>query len=139
MDEAVMDDALDKEAAPRGARLACLLLAACCLPAAAQALRDPTRPPAAMQQGGGARAAAAAPAGPQLQSVLIAREPGGRHVAVIDGETVRLGETFRGARVTRMTPNEVELVRGRERRVLKLNAPAAPSGAGSGIERVRRD
>ena len=120
------------------------LLAACCIPAlapaAAQALRDPTRPPASLMPGGAAAAQAAAPgaSGPQLQSILIGRQPGGRHVAVIDGETVRLGDTFKGARVTRMTPNEVELVRGRERRVLKLNAPASAPLAG-GVERVRVD
>lgn len=115
------------------------LAAACCLPAAAQALRDPTRPPAFLVPGGaGARAASPVSSGPQLQSILIARQPGGRHVAVIDGETVRLGDSYKGARVARMTPNEVELVRGSERRVLKLNAPgnALPSG---GIERARKD
>jgi len=115
------------------------LAVACCLPAAAQALRDPTRPPAFLVPGGaGARAASPVSSGPQLQSILIARQPGGRHVAVIDGETVRLGDSYKGARVARMTPNEVELVRGSERRVLKLNAPgnALPSG---GIERARKD
>jgi MSHA biogenesis protein MshK len=75
-------------------------------------------------------------AGPQLQSVLIAPGPGGRQVAVIDGETVRVGETFRGARVVRMTQNEVELVRGREHQVLKLN-PSAQAAAGS-ISAVKR-
>jgi len=116
---------------------ACLALA-CALPAAAQALRDPTRPPAALVAGGAAARAVTAPSGPQLQSILIGRQPGGRHVAVIDGETVRLGDSYKGARVTRMTPNEVELVRGNERRVLKLNAgaPALPAGA---IERVGRN
>ena len=122
------------------ARLAVFALAAaCCLPAAAQALRDPTRPPAFLVPGGaGARAAAPVSSGPQLQSILIARQPGGRHVAVIDGETVRLGDSYRGARVARMTPNEVELVRGSERRVLKLNAPGNALPAG-GIERPRKD
>ncbi len=121
------------------AALGLALAAACSLPAAAQALRDPTRPPASRVPGGaGARAASPASNGPQLQSILIARQPGGRHVAVIDGETVRLGDSYKGARVARMTPNEVELVRGSERRVLKLNAPgnALPSG---GIERARKD
>ena len=112
---------------------------ACCLPAAAQALRDPTRPPAFLMPGGaGARAAAPATSGPQLQSILIARQPGGRHVAVIDGETVRLGDSYKGARVARMSANEVELVRGNERRVLKLNAPASAPAAGR-VERVRVD
>ncbi|MFC3457496.1 hypothetical protein [Massilia haematophila] len=121
-----------------------LLIAACALPAAAQALRDPTRPPASMMSGSAAApAAAAAAAGPQLQSILIAREPGGRHVAVIDGDTVRLGELYKGARVTRMSANEVELVRGRERRVLKLNPNAAPTPtptrSGSASVRASRD
>lgn len=137
-----MDEVLNPRSGRRFLARACL--AACCvlaaaatLPAAAQVLRDPTRPPATMLPGGaGARAAGpvAAP-GPRLQSVLIAPQPGGRHVAVIDGETVRLGDMFRGARVTRMTPDEVELVRGRERRVLKLN-PSQAATAGAGIERV---
>ena len=117
----------------------CVLLAASNL-APAQALQDPTRPPAALMAGQGASGQAAAPAverGPQLQSVLIARQPGGRHVAVIDGETLRLGDSFRGARVARIEQNEVELVRGRTRQVLKLNAAAAPH-AGA-IERSRNE
>lgn len=88
--------------------------------AAAQALDDPTRPPAAAAAGYAASAQAVS--GPQLQSVLVGRAPGGRHLAVIDGETVRLGEQFHGARVTRIGENEVELLRGRERQVLRLYA-----------------
>jgi MSHA biogenesis protein MshK len=87
----------------------------------AQGLQDPTRPPAQLDTRPGAIASSA---GPQLQSVLIAAGPGGRQVAVIDGDTVRLGETWRGARVVRMSQGEVELVRGREHQVLKLNPPA---------------
>jgi MSHA biogenesis protein MshK len=107
---------------------ACLLLAWANL-AGAQALQDPTRPPAALLAGQGAAgqpAAAPAERAPQLQSVLIARQPGGRHVAVIDGETLRVGDSYKGARVARIEPNEVELVRGRTRQVLTLNAAAAP-------------
>lgn len=94
------------------------------LPAAAQALADPTRPPAALDTG----RPDAAPGLPRLQSVLIAPRAGGRHVAVIDGETVRLGDSFRGARVARMSQTEVELVRGRERQVLRLDAADAAAG-----------
>jgi MSHA biogenesis protein MshK len=82
-----------------------------------QALQDPTRPPAAAARGG---AGAPAADGPRLQSILVARAAGGRHLAVIDGETVRLGEQFHGARVARIGDNEVELVRGGERQVLRL-------------------
>lgn len=90
-------------------------------PAAHAQLQDPTRPPAAASGGD----AAALSAEPQLQSVLVSRQAGGRHVAVIDGETVRQGETFRGAKVVRIRENEVELVRGGERQVLRLYAEAA--------------
>jgi MSHA biogenesis protein MshK len=99
-----------------------LVFAACA--AHAEVLQDPTRPAA------GAFVSTAAPgaavSGPRLQSILVGREAGGRHLAVIDGETVRLGEQFHGARVTRIGDNEVELVRGGERQVLRLYVePAA--------------
>jgi MSHA biogenesis protein MshK len=60
---------------------------------------------------------------------LTAREPGGRQVAVIDGETVRLGASFHGAVLVRMTDTEVELRRGANRQVLKLFAAAGPKSA----------
>jgi MSHA biogenesis protein MshK len=66
---------------------------------------------------------------PQLQSVLIGRGSGARQVAVIDGETVRLGERFHGARLVRMTQDEVELARGGARQVLKLYPPAGVATA----------
>jgi MSHA biogenesis protein MshK len=99
--------------------------------ASAQALLDPTRPPASL----GARLDAAAGDGlPRLQSVLISPRQGGRHIAVIDGETVRLGDNYKGARVARMTQTEVELVRGRERQVLRLEPAPLPPIAGAGIQ-----
>jgi MSHA biogenesis protein MshK len=98
----------------------------------AQNLQDPTRPPALAA--GGAEGAAAN-AGPQLQSVLISRQPGGRHIAVIDGETLRLGESFRGARVTRITAGSVELMRGKERQVLSL---PVEENAASEVRQVAR-
>ncbi len=97
--------------------------------ACAQSLADPTRPPAALGvRADGNGAASAGDALPRLQSVLISRA-GGRQVAVIDGETVRLGDSFKGARVTRMTQTAVELVRGNERQVLRLE-PQPAEGAG---------
>ena len=129
-------------------RLACCLLLAAANLASAQALQDPTRPPAVLMAAqGGAAQGAAAPAdrAPQLQSVLIARQPGGRHIAVIDGETLRLGELYKGARVTRIEQDAVELTRGRARQVLTLHAPA-PGVAGSpgapgapGVNRARNE
>lgn len=134
-----MDETMSVTVGRTVKRLAFSMLLACA-PAMAQPLQDPTRPPAnllARQAGeGGAAASAAAAAaaqarGPQLQSVLIARQPGGRHIAVIDGETLRLGELYKGARVTRIEQQSVELVRGRTRQVLTLHAPGD-----RGIERV---
>lgn len=104
-------------------------MAACALLAAsvhAQPLADPTRPPASlMPPAAGVTASVAAPQAPRLQSILIAGAGGGRHVAVIDGQTVRLGDMFRGARVERMTQTEVVLSKGGRKQVLKL-FPAIP-------------
>jgi MSHA biogenesis protein MshK len=102
--------------------------------AAAQALQDPMRPPASLMAAS-AGPVAAPSAAPQLQTILIGRAPGGRHLAVIDGETVRPGDDFHGARVARIADNEVELVRGRARQVLRL-VPTA-TGNGGGISPVR--
>jgi MSHA biogenesis protein MshK len=118
-----MDEAVNRL---RAVALVLLLAGQAC--ASAQALQDPTRPPAQLDARGGAIAASG---GPQLQSVLIGAGPGGRQVAVIDGETVRVGETWRGARVVRMTQTQVELVRGHEHQVLKLNSPAPGAAASS--------
>ena len=99
---------------------------ACCTHAAlAGPLADPTRPPARFAgsvPGQAANAAPAVSAEPVLQSVLRARQPGGRQVAVIDGETIRLGGIFRGAVLVRMTDTEVELQRGASRKILTLFA-----------------
>jgi MSHA biogenesis protein MshK len=117
-----MDEALTLARAVKAAcpLLLLPLLAAAGAHAHAQALQDPTRPPAAAMAVAASPAAAAA--GPRLQSILVGREAGGRRLAVIDGETVRLGEQFHGARVARIGDNEVELVRGSERQVLRLYA-----------------
>jgi MSHA biogenesis protein MshK len=116
MDEAVIPTTMKPAL---GAAFLAILLAT---GAHAQGLQDPTRPPAAATPV--AAGPLAASSGPQLQSILIGRAAGGRHVAVIDGETVRQGESFRGAKVVRIGANEVELVRGRERQVLHLFAEA---------------
>ena len=110
--------------------IAAALLAAGALGAAhAQPLADPTRPPAILSRPPAGAAASAPAAGPVLQSVLIARHAGGRQVAVIDGETVRLGGAFHGAVLVRMNETEVELQRGSTRQVLKLFAAASPKTA----------
>jgi MSHA biogenesis protein MshK len=116
-----MDEALSiRMNMSKGAALLLLAAGALQVQAQAQALQDPTRPPAAAMASSAAPAAASS--GPRLQSILVGREAGGRQLAVIDGETVRLGEQFHGARVARIGDNEVELVRGSERQVLRLYA-----------------
>ena len=115
-----MDEAVNSRTAPRRlppVLLAALLLAAACA-GRAQALQDPTRPAPVALPGGAA--AAAVGAEPQLQTVLISHEAGGRHLAVIDGETVRLGQRFHGARVVRIASDRVELLRGKQRSILRL-------------------
>lgn len=102
---------------------------ACALPALAQ-MRDPTAPPVSLRQSasGAHEAQLEAPVAPRLQSVLISPK---RRVAVIDGQTVRLGQRHRGAVVASITPTQVVLVRGSARETLKLY-PASPGAAGQG-------
>jgi MSHA biogenesis protein MshK len=89
-----------------------------------QAVPDPTRPPAQMLR---PTANAQANAKPQLQSILVGRAPGGRRVAVIDGNTVRIGDVVGGARVVGITQAQVVLRRGARQEILTLSgAGAAP-------------
>ena len=95
--------------------------------ACAQAVPDPTRPPAQLLR---PNAATPATAAPRLQSILVGRAAGGRRVAVIDGNTVRVGDQVGGARVVAITQAEVVLARGarRERLTLSGAATAPPRG-----------
>lgn len=85
--------------------------------AAGQSLVDPTRPPPESRLGA-AGAEVPAYSGPQLQSVLLGSQ--GRAVAVIDGQTVRKGEKFKGATLVEVRKNSVVLQNGRNRQVLTL-------------------
>jgi MSHA biogenesis protein MshK len=82
----------------------------------AQSLPDPTRPPpslgAPQEQTSGKT-----PAGPELQSVLISST---RKVAIISGQSVKLGEKYGEARVVKITETEVTLRNGPDVQVLKL-------------------
>lgn len=95
-----------------------LMLALAWPGAQAQALADPTRPPAALWAP--ADAAPALPSRPQLQSVLISRQPGGRRVAVIDGQVVRVGSKVGGAVVTEIRDTAVLLRRGKSQETFTL-------------------
>lgn len=90
--------------------------------ASAQTVQDPTRPPAQLLRpaaGGGVVAA-----GPQLQSILIGRN-GSRRVAVIDGDTVRVGDRVAGARVVAINAGTVLLEQGGVRTTLTLQLPGS--------------
>jgi MSHA biogenesis protein MshK len=89
-------------------------------------LPDPTRPPAEALLAPGEVPAAPVSTQPTLQSVLISERPGGRRVAVIDGETVRLGGTFNGAVLVRVSTTEVALRRGKTIEVLTLSDRPPP-------------
>lgn len=100
----------------------------------AQALTDPTRPfNAAQATSPDAGARAARPARPQLQSVLVSNRPGGRTVAVINGQTVRPGSLVDGASVVSITETAVVLRRGKALETLKLYPKAAPERAGQPV------
>jgi MSHA biogenesis protein MshK len=86
--------------------------------AQAQALDDPTRPPAALWAP--ASVAPVVAARPQLQSVLISTQPGGRRLAVIDGQVVRVGSKVGDAVVTEIHDTAVLLRRGKSLETFKL-------------------
>ena len=82
----------------------------------AENLRDPTRPPASF---GAPPAEGIAPRSPtpKLQSVLIGP---GRAIAVISGQTVKVGDSVDGAKVVAIREGEVVLRTGKDLQTLKL-------------------
>lgn len=93
------------------------LLAICAAGGIAQAqnLADPTRPPATTEAT--PERSAASVAGPVLQSVLISPS---RKMAIINGQSVNLGEKFGEARLVKISESEVVLRNGQEVQILKL-------------------
>ena len=85
-------------------------------PARAENLPDPTRPPA-VETVAPAAGDAAVRGGPVLQSVLISP----RHkVAIISGETIKLGGTYGTAKVVKISEEGVVLNEGGSLQTLKL-------------------
>lgn len=82
----------------------------------AHAMTDPTRPPASVAAAMDAQEATPI-SPPNLQSVMIAKSS---RFAIIDGERVEMGGTFRDAKVVRITEDEVVLRRGGVTQVLKM-------------------
>lgn len=113
-----MDRTLTTVTTGRALLASLLVLSLTCAGAQAQALDDPTRPPAALWAPAGA--ATVAPARPRLQSVLISSQPGGRRVAVIDGQLVRVGSKVGDAVVTDIRDTAVLLRRGKSLETFKL-------------------
>jgi MSHA biogenesis protein MshK len=99
--------------AHRLARLAALGLGALAATALAAPFADPTRPPGTSD----VPASAAPAAAPRLQSVLIAPD---RRIAVINGESYRLGDRFGDGRVAKISETEVVIRQGSRNEVLKL-------------------
>lgn len=113
----------------------------------AETLQDPTRPASAAFDAASAGTAAGSgvPAVPvyQLQSVLIGRGAGGRRVAVINGQILRVGEHVQGqpgsapgaALLMKISDGEVVLRSGARLQTLKLfSAPVKPAGATTAVE-----
>lgn len=99
--------------------------------ARAQTIADPTQPPPeSMTLPSSSAPAAPVSHGPQLQSVLVGEH--GREVAVIDGQTVRVGQKIDGAVLVRVGKNEAVLQRGAIRQVLHLFPAAAADGKTGG-------
>ncbi len=86
--------------------------------ALAENLPDPTRPPSVFEvPAAGVAAGAAVRSGPMLQTVLISP----RHkVAIINGETVKLGGMYGSARVVKISESGVVLNDGGSFQTLKL-------------------
>lgn len=95
---------------PRLILTACLLLPA---PALADGVRDPMRPPAARAS----QAAPAAVSAPVLQAVFHAA---GRRVAVVNGRTVREGDTVAGLFVESIGVDSLRYRQGARSGELKL-------------------
>lgn len=86
-----------------------LVLAVSCAVAASgfaqSLLPDPTRPPAGFVQEG--ELSAPVFSGPVLESVIIPKK--GKPLAVISGQSVRLGENYGGSRLIRLNEREAVL------------------------------
>ena len=108
-------------------RAFCLCLLTLCGAAGAQALTDPTQPPPESRLLAPGETLSPVASGPVLQSVLTGSR--GREVAVIDGQTVRKGEKFKGATLVQVGKNQVVLQNGKNKQVLTLFPDAAKKAA----------
>jgi MSHA biogenesis protein MshK len=84
--------------------------------ATAQSLPDPTRPPSSAD-GQGAGKSETGPAVPILQSILVSDS---RHIAIINGQMLKIGDKVGDNRIIKITESEVVLRSGKDLQVLKL-------------------
>jgi MSHA biogenesis protein MshK len=89
---------------------------------------DPFRPPREMEA---PVASASAPAGPRLESVLIAPD---RRIAVINGQQYSEGAAFGEGRVLRISETEVVIRRSGRDEALKLYPQEVRRASGSADE-----
>jgi MSHA biogenesis protein MshK len=108
-------------------------------PAGAQALRDPTQPPLVVAPPAPGTTDQPVSGEPQLQSVLISNRANGRRVAVIDGETVRVGDKVRDAIVVRINQKEVILRQGKVEQKLVMATPSTARAPVPKAEAVNAD
>ena len=87
-----------------GVTIALVTVLAIAQAASAQTTADPTRPPAALTDNAGQTSV---PPETVLQSVLIPKK--GKPLAVIGGQTVKLGEMFGDRRLVKVSDREVVL------------------------------
>lgn len=107
-------------------------------PALAQALRDPTQPPAVLTPVAPGATVEPVSSEPQLQSVLISQRANGRRVAVIDGQTVRVGDTFRDFKVVKISLTEVTLRQGKVESKLVMAPPSTARPQAASTEEAKK-
>ena len=83
----------------------------------AQGFVDPTRPPTSIASPVAEGAGPVEASGPVLQSILISPS---RVVAIISGQSVKVGDRVGEAKVIKISDNEVTLRTGSDVKVLKL-------------------
>lgn len=99
--------------------VSCLALLLTCLLsplAQAEVLQDPTTPLTGMGSGKGASQSATAGA-PKLQSIIIGNGPA---LAVINGQSVRVGQRIEGYQLVAISADSVVLEKGGKRQSLTL-------------------
>ncbi len=107
--------------------------------ASAQEIIDPTIPPKAAIPASQEPQANVVQVSnePMLQSILIAKKPHGRRMAMIDGILVKVGDKVRDSVVEMIGDNTVMLKEGKTTKVLKLYG--SPKGSAPALDKTRKE